>query len=97
MVAVPLKDATELGANVMLIEVLSPAAIVTGRLIGANEKYWLEIAMLLMVTVAVPEFVTVADRLLLLPDATLPKSRVDVDSESVPDGWRSEVPPTLSP
>jgi len=97
MVAVPLKDATALGANETLMEVLSPAATMSGRLIGAKEKYWLEIAMLLMVTFAAPEFVTVADKVLLVPDATLPKSSVDVDSESVPDCWWSEDPPTLSP
>jgi hypothetical protein len=41
--------------------------------------------MLVMVTVASPEFVTVAERVLLLPTVTPRKSRVDVDSESVPD------------
>ena len=97
IVAVPLKDATALGANETLIEVLAPASRVSGRLIGAREKYWLEIAMLLIVTLAVPEFVTVADRVLLLPDATLPKSNVDVDSETVPDCCWSACPPTLRP
>lgn len=50
-----------------------------------------------IVTVAAPEFVTVAERVLLLPAATPPKSRVEVDSESVPDWcWLSDLP-TLKP
>ena len=97
MVAVALKDATPLGANEMLMRVLCPAATVSGRLVGAREKYWLEIAMPEMVTVASPEFVTVADKNLLLPAATPPKSRVDVDSESVPDCCLLSDPPTLKP
>jgi hypothetical protein len=97
MVALALKDATALGANEMLIEVLCPAATVSGRLVGAREKYWLEIAMLLMVTVAAPEFVTIAERVSLLPAATLPKFRVDVDKESVPDCCWPAEPPMLKP
>jgi len=97
IVTVALKGATALGRNERLIEVLPPGATVSGRLIGAREKYWLEMAMLLIVTAAAPEFVTVADKVLLLPAVTLPKSSVDADSESVPDGWWSADPPTLSP
>jgi len=85
MVVVALKAATASGVNEMLIDVLCPPLTVSGKLVGAREKYWLEIAMLVMVTVASPEFVTVAERVLLLPTVTPRKSRVDVDSESVPD------------
>ena len=84
IVTVALKEPTALGANEMLIEVLCPAATVSGAVVGAREKYWLEIAMLLIVTGAAPEFVTVADIVLLLPAATLPKSSIDFESESVP-------------
>ena len=97
IVVVALKDATALGANEILIGVLCPAATVSGRLLEAKEKYLLEMAMREMVTVAAPEFVTVAERVLLLPAATPPKSRVEVDSDSVPDcGWLSDLP-TLKP
>ena len=97
MVVVALKDATALGANEILIEVLCPAATVCGRSLEAKEKYLLEIAIPEMVTVAAPEFVTVAERVLLLPDATSPKSRVEVDRDSVPNcGWLSDLP-TLKP
>ena len=97
MVAVALKDATALGMNETPIEVLRPAATVSGRLIGSREKFLLEIAMPEMVTVAVPEFVTVAESALLLPATTLPKSRVDFDRESVPVCcWLLDLP-TLKP
>ena len=93
MVVVALKDSTALGANEMSIEVLCPAATVCGRSLEAKEKYLLEIAIPEMVTVAAPEFVTVAERVLLLPAATPPNSRVEVDRESVPDrGWLSDLP-----
>jgi len=96
MVAVALKDATALGANERLNEVLCPALIVSGRLVAERAKYWLEIAMLEMVTLASPELVTVAESVLLLPLATFPKSRVDAESESVPNCWVSDLP-TLKP
>ncbi len=82
MVAVALKAATASGANEMVIDVLCPASIASGSVVGAKEKYWLEIAMLAMVTVADPEFVSVAERVLLLPTETPRKSRVDADRES---------------
>ena len=97
IVVVALKDATALGANEILIEVLCPAATVRGRSLDAEEKYLLEIAMPEMVTVAAPEFVTVAERVLLLPAATPPKSRVEVDRESVPDCGRLSDLPILKP
>lgn len=97
IVVVAPNDATALGANEMPIEVLYPAAIVSGRWVAAREKYWLEIAMLLTVTVASPEFFTVIDRVLVVPAATFPKSRVGVEIESVPDCcWVSDLP-TLKP
>ena len=97
MVAVALKAATASGANEMLIDVLCPASIASGRVVGAKEKYWLEIAILAMVTVADPEFVSVAERVLLLPTETPRKSRVDADRESVPICcWLSDFP-TLNP
>ena len=69
----------------------------SGSWVADSEKYLLEIAMLLMVTVASPEFFIVTDKVFVLPTATFPKSRVDVDSESVPDCcWVSDLP-TLKP
>ena len=69
----------------------------SGSWVADSEKCWLEIAMLLMVTVASPEFFTVTDSVLVLPAATFPKSRVAVESESVPGCcWVSDLP-TLKP
>ena len=93
MVTVALKVPAALGANLMLIVVLCPAATVTGRVGAIKEKYGLEIETLLMVTEAGPEFVAVADRVLLLPAATLPKSRV-VDCRERVLCWLEEPPLT---
>src|ERR1700676_3757413 len=85
MESVALKDPTASGVNWMLIGVLCPATTVIGRLGATKEKYLVEIAALLTVTDAGPEFVPVAVRLLLLPAATLPKSRLVVSRERVLD------------
>lgn len=74
--AVASKVPAALGANLMLKVALCPAATVTGRVGAVKEKYWLEIDTLLMVTDAGPELVAVADSVLLLPAATLPKAKV---------------------
>jgi len=96
MVTVALKIPAALGVNLMLIVVLWSAATVTGRLGAVKEKYLLEIETLLMVTDAGPEFVAVTDRVLLLPAATLPKSRVADSRERVLCCWLEE-PAALTP
>ena len=89
--SVALKAPTASGVNWMLIVVLCPAATVIGRLGVTREKYLVEIAAALTVTDAGPEFVAVTVRVLLLPAATLPKSRVVVNRERVLDwGWTEE-------
>jgi len=84
IVAVALNVPAALGENVTLTGVLCPAARVSGRLGAFREKYLVEMATLLMVTAAGPEFVAVADRVLLLPAATLPKFRVALPRVRVP-------------
>jgi len=83
MESVPLNAPAALGANLILIVALCPAVTVTGRLGETREKYGEDIAALLTVTDAGPEFVAVAVRVLLLPAATLPKSSVVLSRESV--------------
>lgn len=91
-----LKVPTEFGANVMLTGVLCPAARVTGRPGAVREKYWVEIATPLIITVADPEFVAVADRVLLVPAVTLPKFNVADERDREPDAtWTEE--PALKP
>ena len=85
MVSVPLKVPVALGENLMLIVALCPEAMVVGRPGAVKEKYWLEIETLLRVTDAGPEFVAVAVKVLLLPAGTLPKLKVLVSNERVPN------------
>ena len=73
--AVASKAPAALGVNLTLIEVFCPAATVTGRLGEIREKYLAEIATLLIVTDADPEFDIVIGKVLLLPAGTLPKPR----------------------
>lgn len=96
-VSVPLKVPAAVGENLMLIVVLCPAAIVAGRVGAVNEKSWLEIETLLMVTEAGPEFVAVAVKVLLLPAATLPKLRLVLINERVLDCCWVEEPAALTP
>jgi len=77
-----LKAPVAFGLNMMLTGVLCPAARVSGRLGAVREKYLVEIATPLTVTVAGPEFVAVAERVLVLPAATLPKLNVADESDS---------------
>src|SRR5579864_4327409 len=80
----------------MLIVALCPGSTVRGRLGDANVKYGVEIAALLMVMEEEPELVAVADNVLLLPAATLPKSIVETLIDRVFCCWWLEEP-TLSP
>lgn len=64
---------------------LWPAKIAIGRAGALSEKYLLEMEALLTVTEAAPVFVRVAVSVLLVPAATLPKSRVAPLKERVPD------------
>jgi hypothetical protein len=56
-----------------------------GRDGALSEKYWLEIEALLTVMEAVPVFVAVTVSVLLVPAATLPKSRLALLRDKVPD------------
>ena len=98
MLAVALKVFALSGVNLMLIVVLWPDARDAGRLGPVSEKYLVENAAPLMLRDAVPEFVAVTVRVLLLPAVILPKSRFIALNESVPDGWPGEPePPALTP
>lgn len=96
MARVALKAPATLGANLMLTVVLCPAATVIGRVGATSVKYFVEIAALLMVTGAGPEFVAVTVSVLLLLIATVPKFRLE-GSERVLDCCCPEGPATLTP
>ena len=96
IVAVALKEPAVAGANWTLRFALWPAGRVEGRLGEVSEKYLVEIVALLMVTEALPEFVAVTVRVLLLPGVTLPKLRLALPSERLPIGL-VEFPPELTP
>jgi hypothetical protein len=74
IVIVALNVPAAFGENTRLIAVLWPAAIDTGTLGEVMEKYFVEIATLLILIAAVPEFVALTVTLLVLPGATLPKA-----------------------
>lgn len=95
--SVALKATAALGVNWMLIVMLCPAATVIGRLGEIREKYLVEIEALLTVSDAGPEFVAVTVRVLLLPAATLPKSRLVDSRERVLDCCWLEEPAALTP
>ena len=82
---VALKAPAALGINTRLIVEFWPTAIVTGRLGPLREKFWLEIATLLIVTEAAPVFETVVVSVLLVPAVTLPNSRLALPRTKVPD------------
>jgi len=82
------------GANETLKVVLWPAVKVIGKPGEVREKYLVEMAMLEMVTDPGPALVTPAVRVLVLPAATLPKSRAATPIERVPVGLEE---PTLNP
>lgn len=92
----PLKAPTAFGANVTLRFALWPAARVAGRLGALSEKYLVEMVALLMMTDALPEFVAVTVRVLLLPGVTLPKFRLALPRERLPTGF-VELAPALTP
>lgn len=75
-VSVALKVAAAFGVNVILKVALCPLASVTGNVGEVNAKYFVEIEALLMVTDALPEFVAVRVRVLLVFGVTFPKSRL---------------------
>jgi hypothetical protein len=82
---VALNAPAALGVNTRLIVEFWPAAIVTGRPGPLKEKYWLEIAMLLIVTEVVPVFEMLALSVLLVPSVTLPKSKLTLPITKAPD------------
>ena len=71
---IALNGPAALGANSMVIVVLCPAATVTGRLGESREKYFVEIAALLMVMEEEPELAAVSDKVLVLPATIWPAS-----------------------
>lgn len=75
-VSVALKVAAAFGVNVILKVALCPLASVTGNVGEVNAKYFVEMEALLMVTDALPEFVAVRVRVLLVFGVTFPKSRL---------------------
>jgi hypothetical protein len=84
-VIVALKTPAAFGVNVTPIEVLWPAAMVTGKVVLVSEKYFVETVALVTVIDAGPEFVALNVRVLVLPAATLPKSSVAAASDRVLD------------
>jgi len=84
MAAVALKAPAAFGVKRTVIGVLFPAARVVGRVGAVREKYFVEIAALFTVTEAVPEFVAVTVRVLLLPVVTLPKFKAAFEMVSAP-------------
>lgn len=81
---VALKAAAAFGVNVMLNVALCPLATVTGNVGEVNKKYFVEMEALLMVTDALPEFVAVKVRVLLVLGVTFPKSRLALPRTRVP-------------
>lgn len=81
---VALKAAATFGVNVMLNVALCPLATVTGKVGEVNAKYFVEMEALLMVTDALPEFVAVKVRVLLVLGVTFPKSRLALPRTRVP-------------
>lgn len=65
-----------LGLKTRVTGVLWPARIATGRLGALSEKYGVENVALVTVMEAVPVFVKVVDKVLLVPAVTVPKSTV---------------------
>ena len=92
--SVALNEPAALGVNSMLIGALCPAAIVAGSAGESREKYFVEIAALLMVTADEVVLVAVTDRVLVPPASTVPKSRL-VTLRVIPACWFEG--PTLRP
>lgn len=82
--AVALKLPATLGVNARVSDALCPAAIVTGRLGAVNEKYFVDTAALLMLTDVFPVLLTPSVSILLLPAATLPKSKACAPKDKLP-------------
>jgi hypothetical protein len=72
-VAVALNAPAALGAKVIPIDVFCPAARVIGKEGEISRKFWLEMATLLIVIEAFPEFVAVKVVSFVLPTGTFPK------------------------
>ena len=85
METVALKGPAAFGVNAKVIGTLWPAKTAIGRVGALSEKYWLEIEALLTVIEAVPVFEAVSVSVLLVPAVTLPKSRLALFRDNVPD------------
>jgi len=70
---------------------------VTGRLGDIREKYLVEIATLLMVTLSFSVLVAETSIVLVVPAATLPKFRLALPKARLPVGGGRFDPPALTP
>lgn len=82
--AVALKLPAAFGVNARVSDALCPAAMVTGRLGPVNEKYFVDTEALLMFTDVFPVLLTESVSVLLLPAATLPKSKACAPNDKLP-------------
>lgn len=95
--SVALNFAAAFGVNDMLSVILSPGAMVTGRVGEFKAKYLVEIEALLIVTAALPELVAVTFRVLVVFGLTSPKSRLALPSTRFPDCWPPPELDSLNP
>lgn len=84
MAAVALKFPAAFGVNARVSDALWPAAMVTGRLGAVNEKYFVDTEALLMLADVFPVLLTDSVSVLLLPAATLPKSKACAPNDKLP-------------
>jgi hypothetical protein len=91
--SVAVNFAAALGVNEMLTVVLCPAAMVAGSEGAVKAKYLVETEALVIVTAALPEFVAVTFRILVVFGLTSPKSRLALPITRFPDCW--PPPPEL--
>jgi len=82
--AVALKLPAAFGVNATVSDALCPAAIVTGRLGAVSEKYFVDTEALLMLADVFPVLLTESVSILLLPAATLPKSKACEPNDKLP-------------
>jgi hypothetical protein len=82
--AVALKVPAAFGVKARVSDSLCPAATVTGRLGAVNEKYFVDTDALLMLADVFPVLLTESVSILLLPAATLPKSKACEPNDKLP-------------
>src|SRR5262249_51515014 len=84
IVAVALKLPGAFGENTTVSVALWPAATVVGKLGALNEKNLVEKEELVIVTAPFPVLVALMVMLLLVPELTVPKSRLEADHVRLP-------------